>query len=148
MQPLEPITQDAAGVKSPVNTQGRVPTEAAAEHMPIKAHSTGVTSEGYFNRGAACGHLHRTGSEPSGLSTSLSVPETGTCNELALHKASSHPSALSLGTAWGKPGGSAYPTMPITDSWATGVDQIEQPGQAVGSMGPSGAGDPALQVQS
>ena len=148
MQPLEPIIQDAAGVDSPDNAQGINPTGFPSEQTATKSNSTGMTSEGYFNRAAAFGHLHRTGSEPSGLFTSLSVPETGSRSYvLALHKTSSHPSVLSLGTTWGEPAGAACPTMPTPDSWATGVDQLGQAGQPEGSMAPSAGGDPAMQVR-
>ncbi len=151
MQPFRPIAPDTTGKGSPVTIGEDAAGKAASERPAVKATSFDLISEGFRGEMGVFGRLHRTGSEPAALSTSLSVPETGsTSNVLALHKTSSHPSALSLGPTWIEPAGTACQTMPILpspDSWATGVDHFGQPGQAVGNMGHSAAGDPALQVR-
>ncbi len=153
MQPFRPIAPDTAGIGGPINIgKDAAAAKVAPEHVATKAASCDMTSEDFRGGMGAFGRLPRTGSQPEALSTSLSVPETGsTSSMLALHKTSSHPSSLGLaGPTWMEPAGTACPPMPILpspESWATGVDHFGQPGHPVGNLGPSGAGDPALQVR-
>ena len=151
MQPLETSTNDGARVESPISAGGVVAQTVASEHAPTKAASADLTSQGFLERAAAFGRQHKTGSELSGLITSLSAPGTGgTSSVLTLYKTSSYPSALPLGKTWEEPAANArltIPTLPNPDSWANGAEHFGQPGQAVGSRDPYSAGDPALQVR-